>query len=306
MKTTVPEPSGPRRPRLALMGEFSAGKSTLANLLAGTDRLPVQVTATELPPVWLSATASGVTCVRLDGREVALEDDRLANVDLARTAYVRVGLGSGLLDRADLIDMPGISDPNMPPEVWQRLLPEADAILWCTHATQAWRQSEAAVWDMVPEAIRRRSLLVVTRIDKILRPEDRARLLRRLAAETDGAFAAPAIPVALTRAIAGRGDPAIWSESGADRLMAAIGSVLSSIGQGVVGSDEAGAPARLATGSPVAAGPASSAVAAAQAVVPRRIKLGGAGAGPAGSRATARLDPAQSADFRAAIGEREG
>ena len=47
-------PTGLRKPRIALMGEFSAGKSTLANMLVGAQHLPVQVTATQLPPVWIS------------------------------------------------------------------------------------------------------------------------------------------------------------------------------------------------------------------------------------------------------------
>jgi len=33
-----------RRPRIALMGEFSAGKSTLSNLLLGARPLPEKVT----------------------------------------------------------------------------------------------------------------------------------------------------------------------------------------------------------------------------------------------------------------------
>ena len=37
------------RPRIALMGEFSSGKSTLLNLLIGEALLPTKVTATELP-----------------------------------------------------------------------------------------------------------------------------------------------------------------------------------------------------------------------------------------------------------------
>ena len=50
----VMEPVAQNRPCVALMGEFSAGKSTLSNLLIGTEALPVNVTATQLPPVWLS------------------------------------------------------------------------------------------------------------------------------------------------------------------------------------------------------------------------------------------------------------
>ena len=48
------QPQNEKRPRVALMGEFSAGKSTLSNLLIGRAALPVNVTATQLPPVWMS------------------------------------------------------------------------------------------------------------------------------------------------------------------------------------------------------------------------------------------------------------
>ena len=48
------QPQDEKRPLVALMGEFSAGKSTLSNLLIGKQALPVNVTATQLPPVWMS------------------------------------------------------------------------------------------------------------------------------------------------------------------------------------------------------------------------------------------------------------
>ena len=47
-----------RKPRVALMGEFSAGKSTLTNVLLGQKSIPVRVTATSLPPVWITGPSS--------------------------------------------------------------------------------------------------------------------------------------------------------------------------------------------------------------------------------------------------------
>ena len=64
--TTETEP----RPRVALMGEFSAGKSTLSNLLVGRSALPVNVTATQLPPVWMSYGDEQPYRVGLDGEEL--------------------------------------------------------------------------------------------------------------------------------------------------------------------------------------------------------------------------------------------
>jgi hypothetical protein len=131
------------------MGEFSAGKSTLSNLLIGKQALPVNVTATQLPPVWMSYGNQPAYKVSLDGQEEEV-DATFSGVSVRDTRCVRVFLESNFLKNCDLIDMPGISDPNMPAEVWQRVIGEADIVIWCSHATQAWRQSEAAVWGTMP------------------------------------------------------------------------------------------------------------------------------------------------------------
>ena len=41
-------------PRVAFMGEFSAGKSTAVNLVIGARLLPTAAVATQLPPVWIA------------------------------------------------------------------------------------------------------------------------------------------------------------------------------------------------------------------------------------------------------------
>jgi hypothetical protein len=109
----------------------------------------------------------------------------------------------------------------MPADVWQRAAPLADGVLWCTHATQAWRQSEAAAWEEMPEALRARSLLLLTRMDRIADAKDRRRVLSRVVRETEGLFAG-VYPVSLTRAIAAGEDRAAFEESGAQALLDAL------------------------------------------------------------------------------------
>jgi len=212
------EPDGPRLPRFALMGEFSAGKSTLANLMIGTNPLPVQVVATQMPPVLISHGTAPSVIVDLSGNETPCNIEALQDIDLEQTAFIRFFCDEDILTRCDLIDMPGISDPNMSSTVWERILPYADGVIWCTPATQAWRQSEAAVWDSIEETIRQYSMLVVTRADMLLSDNDRAKVMRRVNAETEPLFA-KSVMMSLINARDGEDDSALWAQSGADEFV---------------------------------------------------------------------------------------
>ncbi len=171
----------------------------------------------------------------VEGLEHAVDLAEVDNIDLENSRYIRIYKQAELLGFCDLIDMPGISDPNMSPEVWQRMLHHADAIVWCTHATQAWRQSEAAVWDTIPQAMQARSLLLLTRFDKITTPSDRRRVVRRVARETNGKFA-DIFPISLTNALAAGDDRAAWEKSGAEAFVEALVELLHDLGS-TLGTD---------------------------------------------------------------------
>lgn len=214
MQHTTATSATPRKPRIGLMGEFSAGKSTLSNLLLGARPLPEKVTATRLAPVWLSHGTADPYRVDLNGETEPVTLTSLETVPFDTTRMIRVFLESDILALCDLIDFPGISDPNMPSIVWERLLPEVDAVIWCTHATQAWRQSEAAVWETMPESLRDFSILLITRYDKLINDTDRRRVFQRVRRETDGQFAAT-FPISLMQALQAGDDQTRWDDSGA-------------------------------------------------------------------------------------------
>lgn len=210
-----------RKPRIAIMGEFSSGKSTLCNVLMGAKPLLEKVTATQLPPVWLSYGPDDAYTMGLDGHAYDLDLRELEQVSLETTEHIRIFMKSDILRYCDLIDMPGISDPSMSSEVWERMAHLADAVLWCTHATQAWRQSESGVWSTFPQEMRRNSLLLITRFDKILGENDRAKVLKRVKQETEGLFA-EVYPVSLLQAMRAGEDEEKWAESGADAFTTAL------------------------------------------------------------------------------------
>lgn len=222
-----------RKPRIGLMGEFSAGKSTLSNLLLGARPLPEKVTATRLSPVWISHGTEAPYRVDVDGSHEPISLDRLEQVPVNETRVIRLFFESDILELCDLIDFPGISDPNMSSDVWERVLNEVDVVIWCTHATQAWRQSEAAVWDDIPEEIRERSILLITRFDKLNSDNDKARVMARVKRETDGLFGGT-FPISLTQALASGDDQQKWEASGgaafSDHLIALVEDLGGAVG----------------------------------------------------------------------------
>lgn len=253
-----------RKPRVALMGEFSAGKSTLANVLLGTAPLPVKITATRLPPVWISDGPEGAVVVDPDGRETPVERAGLADIPFEEGQLIRLTQHAPILELCDLIDMPGISDPNMPPSVWQALVTEIDHVIWCTHATQAWRQSEAAVWQSLQDEVDGDSLLLVTQIDKLRSERDRDRVLARIRKETRGLFR-EVYPISLLRAEAASDDKDAWQSSGAGAVVERLVEMLLTPATPPARRAQADAPALP----PETAAPVPSAQD--QRVIPRRI-----------------------------------
>ncbi len=225
-----------RKPRLALMGEFSVGKSTLTNLLLGAAPLPTQVTATRLPPVWLRHGTG--PAMRLDevGEPHRMELSELSQISPDTTRLVQLEMESEMLELCDLIDLPGISDPNMPTDLWHSLMEEVDLVVWCTHATQAWRQSEAAAWEAVQKKTVGPNLLLVTQIDKLTSQRDRDRVMARVESETAGLFASRHA-ISLTQAITAGENEEAWINSGAanftnDLIDALLSCALSYAGAG--------------------------------------------------------------------------
>ena len=222
------EPDGPRLPRIALMGEFSAGKSTLANLMVGKNPLPVQVVATQLPPVWISYGDQQSVIVDLEGGETPYELGALQDIDPEEVAFIRFFAEQEILKKCEIIDMPGISDPNMARDVWARIMPFADGVLWCSPATQAWRQSEAAVWDEIDERVRQKSILLLTRADMLLNEKDKFKVLKRVRTEAGSLFSDVMLISLILARDAGENEE-MWDRSGADEFVSSFLGLVQSI-----------------------------------------------------------------------------
>ena len=154
-----------RLPRMIVTGEFSAGKTKLINGLVGQQVLPSNVTSTSLPPVWLIYGKDVSFRIDLDGNvhEVA----GIGEVNVHDTLVYVTAVESDTLRHMDIIDTPGNSDPNIPSACWERMVGHADMMIWCTGATQAWRQSEKSTVRDLPQALRDQGMLLITQADRI-------------------------------------------------------------------------------------------------------------------------------------------
>lgn len=219
-----------RKPCIALMGEFSAGKTTLINFLLGEDALPTRVTATQLPPVWMSYGDVAAHYMDETGRRHDIDPADLYQVPVKGVRYIRLFSRSTLLETMDLLDTPGISDPNIPRQTWEIAAGYVNAVIWCTHSTQAWRESERSAWDSLPARLRPYSVLLATRSDK-LSPHDRARVIARLKREAGESFGSILAFSAMDaiRACADAEPGELWVSSGAQDLLQVLNETAETI-----------------------------------------------------------------------------
>jgi 50S ribosome-binding GTPase len=175
------------RPRVILVGESNVGKTSVANLLLDQAVLPDSVVTNTRRPVLLHHSATiGVVGVGPHGRVDLISGHAVAS-DVGGVERLEVGLPSPRLSKFDLIDTPGITAIE---ELEPLELRTSDLLLWCTIATQAWKETERALWMSLPARHRRHAVLVVTHSDALRREEDVSKVAGRLAIETEGCFRA--------------------------------------------------------------------------------------------------------------------
>jgi hypothetical protein len=218
--------SGPL-PRIGLFGEFSAGKSSVVNLLLGRDLLPAAVlSSTRRPTMVRYAPELSIEAIGSDGvrRSVPRETMALSRADIGG---FEIGTPGPLLRHMELLDTAGFADPYQDSQRTLDIVDGVDICIWCTLATQAWRDSEQKTWLGLPQRLRDRGILVATHADNLTRARDLQRLRARLQREAGDKFAAIVL-LAVPDAMRAQGDSdliadgELWRSSGGADLLAAI------------------------------------------------------------------------------------
>ena len=169
-----------RRPlRAAVVGEFNTGKSSLCNRLWGIDGLPTAALAnTSVPTRIHRAGEPEIHLLDRKGQRTRFAPGDAA--DLAALRRIDVGLPGGRIDGLDLLDFPGLGDPRFHRTIAQCLHHRFDCVVWCTAATQAWKETERASWSSLPERLRRRTVVAITHGDLVATNDDAALLTERV------------------------------------------------------------------------------------------------------------------------------
>jgi hypothetical protein len=214
--------------RVALCGEINAGKSTLANLLAGIESLPTAVVShTLIPTLLYYAAQPEVWRVQENGHRERLRGN--SSVSRESIFRVEVGLPSPRLAAMQVLDLPGFMGSRSGRPLVNLAAHHVDATLWCTVCTQAWKESERSAWSTLPARLGARSLLVATHSDLLQEP-DRQKLRGRLRDEVGTSFTGILLLSTLEAiALMGRGHGPAWVATGAEALEASLAALLMSV-----------------------------------------------------------------------------
>jgi Dynamin family len=215
-------------PRLVLCGEFSAGKSSIVNLLLGCDILPTAVLPSTRRPTYLRyAPDLRIEAILENGEREPVSPEAIRSAAREDVGRFEIGMPSALLRYIEVLDTPGFADPFHDPTRTLDVIESADICVWCTLATQAWRQSERQTWLSLPAKFRTSGLLVVTHVDTLANAGEHQRVrarLQREAGELFGDIVFLAVPDAM-RARRDDGqivDPELWRTSGGSALVATL------------------------------------------------------------------------------------
>lgn len=177
--------------RVAIVGEFNAGKSSFINALLGEPVAPVGVlptTATVNHLVWapdrfarVQRIASSAEADRVVAH--AALKDTLAVLDPESVDRVTIYAPLELLRRVELIDTPGFNAPVAEHATTARAaFSDAHVVVWLLDATQPLKQSERAVLDQIRDL----DLPIVVLVNKIDRLPDVAAVDTTLAYVASG------------------------------------------------------------------------------------------------------------------------
>lgn len=154
--------------RIAVVGLSRSGKSSLVNLLVGEAVIPTQPRKSVMPAVILRHSEGNRTTASWWDREDRVFDGIHLQDALAESPdIISIGIDCEVLRDVWLMDLSDLEDSGAQANTLFVLNRLADMIVWCTNAEDPWTAEERHLWGMVPKAVQRRAILVMTHADHL-------------------------------------------------------------------------------------------------------------------------------------------
>jgi len=213
------------RPRVVVLGESNAGKTSLTNLLLDQAIVPDSVIPNTRRPLVLryaeTTRLTGITC----NGTIDLTVGDAGQHCTSNLRSLEACIPNPRLAAFDLVDTPGLSTSEQLDAVE---IQATDLVLWCTLATQAWKETERSLWMSIPPRHHWDAILVATHRDHLRDDDDVRKVCSRLATETAGCFRSIVFVCASAR---GEGRTGQRRDSGATELDDRIHESLCAIAQ---------------------------------------------------------------------------
>lgn len=207
--------------RIGLLGRPAAGKSTLRDLLVGTNVVLADV---KMPTLDLTyADPARAICTLADGSKVTFHDIDPYKIAELAPVFVEMQMPLPALAKISVLDIEAPDDPVALQRASFWAVKRSDVLLWCS---KAFDDAELAIWSQMSDEIKDHAFLMITHADR-LRDDDRLDALLAHAAMTAADEFHKILAIATTDAIAARQsdgsvDKKLMHESGGMALIAAI------------------------------------------------------------------------------------
>ena len=214
---------------VAIVGQFSSGKSTFLNALLGSEILPSGLTPVTSKPTFIRYGATPALSVLYEnGRELYLGveeisrfvDQRVFGDDVSRLC---VYAPSEILKLVNFVDTPGLNSlSKADTAVTHEVLKDVAGVIWLSLADNAARASEAAQIEEFLADGGKTAICLLNQKDKL--SKDELERLKTHAQTTYGRFFERIIAVSAKQAVTAQanGDAALLAESNFSEVISAV------------------------------------------------------------------------------------
>lgn len=168
---------------IVVCGEVSSGKSSVINLLLRRDIVPDFFGQLERPVIVVRHSETPSAIVKYASGVAVTYETIQSCRDLSNATSCEIYVDAPHLEGVELIEAPFQHDGEVSDGTFT-LMGAADILVWVTICSQAWRLTERTIVAKLPKGQRDRSVLVVSRADKLKSVEDNDKIRGRLEAET--------------------------------------------------------------------------------------------------------------------------